>query len=263
MSAYAAVVRARFRVLLQYRAAAFAGFVTQLFWGFIQTQILEAFYRSSGAPQPIRLDQAITYVWLGQATLVLLPWNADNDVKALIRSGAVAYEMLRPIDLYNLWFSRAFAMRTAPTVLRAVPMFLCAIAFFGMSLPPSLPSALGWALATSGALLLSCAITVLINISMLWTVSGDGMSRLLPALVIIGAGLVIPIPLFPAWSQWIFAFLPFRGLMDAPFRVYMGHIQPAGVWAVLAHQAAWTLALVLLGRFILSRGIRRMEVQGG
>jgi len=123
MSAYTAVVRARFRVLLQYRAAAFAGFVTQLFWGFIQTQILEAFYRSSTAPQPIRMDQVITYVWLGQATLVLLPWNADNDVKALIRSGAVAYEMLRPIDLYNLWFSRAFAMRSAPTVLRAIPMF--------------------------------------------------------------------------------------------------------------------------------------------
>ena len=39
MSAYAAVFAARFRVLLQYRAAALAGLGTQVFWGLVRVAI--------------------------------------------------------------------------------------------------------------------------------------------------------------------------------------------------------------------------------
>ena len=44
---YRAVVSARYRMLLQYRAAAFAGLVTQCFWGAIRLMIVAAFYAAS------------------------------------------------------------------------------------------------------------------------------------------------------------------------------------------------------------------------
>ena len=88
MRGYRAIVSARFRTLLQYRAAAFAGMVTQLFWGLVLVMIFEAFFRSSTAPQPMELEEVATYIWLGQAFLVLLPWNVDRDIQAMIRSGA-------------------------------------------------------------------------------------------------------------------------------------------------------------------------------
>ena len=113
---YQAIVSARFRTLLQYRAAALAGFATQLFWGLIRVMIFEAFFRSTSTQQPMDLADVVTYIWLGQAFFVLLPWNVDRDIQALIRSGAVSYELLRPLDLYTLWFSRALAWRTAPTL---------------------------------------------------------------------------------------------------------------------------------------------------
>ena len=46
---YAAILGARFRMLLQYRAAAIAGLWTQIFFGLILIMIYEAFYRSSSA----------------------------------------------------------------------------------------------------------------------------------------------------------------------------------------------------------------------
>ena len=58
-------------------------------------------------------------------------------------------------------------------------------------------------------------------------------------------------------------FLPFRGLVDLPFRLYMGHIPPREVFGVLSHQLLWTAGLVLLGRWLLARGTRRLVVQGG
>jgi ABC-2 type transport system permease protein len=263
MRAYAAIMSARFRMLLQYRAAAIAGFATQLFWGFIRVMIFEAFYRSTTAPQPMAYDQVVTYVWLGQAMLGLFPPGADTDVRIMIRTGSVAYEMLRPLDLYALWYSRTVATRLAPTLLRAVPLFVLAGLFFGLRPPPSWASAAGWILTTLGALLLSCALATLITISLLWTVSGDGISRLAPAIIYVLSGMLVPLPLFPGWARSVVEFLPFGGLVDTPFRVYVGHIPPERIGAVFAQQIAWTAALVALGRGILALGARRLVIQGG
>ena len=71
---YQAVFKARFTLLLQYRAAAFAGFVTQCWWGGIKLMVLAAFFRSVRTT-PMTFQQAVDYVWLGQAFLTLLPWS--------------------------------------------------------------------------------------------------------------------------------------------------------------------------------------------
>ncbi len=263
MNAYLALLRARFRMLLQYRAAAFAGFCTQLFWGLIRIMILDAFYRATTAPQPMPLSEVVTYVWLSQGLLGVLPWNVDSEVRGLIRSGAVVYELVRPLDLYTFWYSRAIAQRTAPTVLRALPMFVVAGLFLGLHAPPSLASAIAWIAAMAGAILLSAAITTLLTVSMLWTISGEGALRLMMGLVTIFSGLILPLPLFPDWAQAVLNFLPFRGLMDAPLRLYMGQIPSAQMGLVVAHQLVWSLAFILLGRWLLARGTRRLVVQGG
>ena len=114
---YRAIFSARFRMLLQYRAAAVAGFGTQLFWGLIRMMIFTAFYGASRKAYPLTLQDTITYIWLGQAVLQMLPWNMDADVRAMVRTGTVAYELLRPLDLYTQWFMRSIAARAAPTLL--------------------------------------------------------------------------------------------------------------------------------------------------
>ena len=58
-------------------------------------------------------------------------------------------------------------------------------------------------------------------------------------------------------------FLPFRGMGDVAYRVLSGHIPPGQIGGVLLHQLAWTAAMVALGRFLLTRGTRRLVVQGG
>jgi ABC-2 type transport system permease protein len=75
--------------------------------------------------------------------------------------------------------------------------------------------------------------------------------------------MIIPLPLFPDWAQPIVRALPFAGLVDLPFRVFTGHIPTSALLPVLTHQLFWTIALVLIGRQLLSRGLRRIVVQGG
>jgi ABC-2 type transport system permease protein len=260
---YLAVMSAHFRTLLQYRAAAVAGFGTQLFWGLIRVMIFGAFYASGTGPQPMSLPQVITYVWLGQAMLLLLPWNVDAEVRAAIRTGTVAYELLRPADLYGRWYCRALAARTAPVLLRAVPMFVVAGLWLGLQAPPSFVAGAAWAAATLAAVLLSAALSVLVSISLFWTLSGEGISRVIPSLTYVLGGLVLPLPLFPDWAQAALRFLPFSGMIDVPFRLYMGHLPPDSVFGALGHQLGWTAVLVLVGRWLLARAAGRVVVQGG
>ena len=137
MSAYAALFGARVRMLLQYRAAAFAGVITQLAFGLIRIMILEAFYLHSTGTHPMTRGEVVDYIWLSQATLMLLPIWIDGEIRGMVRSGTVVYELTRPVDLYTFWYARALASRLAPVMLRAVPLLLLAGLIFNLR-PPRL-----------------------------------------------------------------------------------------------------------------------------
>ena len=271
MRPYLAYLGARFRSMLQYRAAALAGMTTQVFWGFIKIMVLEAFYASSTAVQPISFPQLVAYVWLGQGFLGMLPWNVDRDIRAMIRDGGVSYELLRPLDLYSVWYVRSMATRTATTLLRSVPLFLFAgpllrvigLSDLALSLPPD-----GLAFATFVASMvlaafLSCAISTFLHTTMMWTISGEGVGVLIPVAATIFSGMIIPLPLFPDWMQLFFRLMPFHGLVDTPFRIYTGNISGAEAGWMLLQQTAWVAVVILAGRSLIGRGLRKLVVQGG
>lgn len=267
---YRAVFLARFVLLLQYRAAAFAGFATQCWWGIVKIMVLAAFYAPAGA-QPLSLSQAVTYTWLGQAFLAVLPWNADPEIVEMMRSGNVAYERLRPVDTYGFWYARALARRTAPALLRAVPMFVTAgvlLPAFGLRAwsmqPPADPiAAVVFVLSMLTVVLLSATISVLIDLSVVATKSSRGINTLAVPLVTVLSGMIIPLPLFPDWMQPLLFVQPFAGLVDIPYRIYFGHLAGPAALAGLLQQAAWTVAIVLVGRRLMRRAMDRLDVQGG
>lgn len=268
---YLAVVSARYRMLLQYRAAAAAGFGTQLFWGAIRLLIIVAFYASARQAPPMSISDVVDYIWLGQAIFALLPWNVDPEFSRQVRSGAIAYELLHPLDLYALWFASALAFRTAPMSLRCIPMVIVSMLVlpwlgFGewaLKPPPSWVSGAVFAVSFGLAILLSAAIQMLMHISLLWTISPQGIDRIAPAVVVVLAGMIVPLPLFPEWMQPLLLLQPFRGLVDVPFRIYSGHMPLDLAMIEVMGQGLWLCALVGFGRWWLARGARKLVVQGG
>jgi ABC-2 type transport system permease protein len=250
-------------MLLQYRAAALAGIVTQVFFGLIRVMIFQAFYASTTDPRPMTVEQTTTYLWLGQAFLLITMMGADAEIAALIRSGDVAYELVRPVDLFNYWLARSFSSRAAPTVLRALPIIAVAALIGHLQAPASLLHGALFVVSLFLGLVLAAVLFAAVTISMLWTVSGDGISRLVPPLVFILSGMIIPLPLFPEFLQPMIRALPFRGMIDVPFRVYLGQMSPHEILAGSVQQIIWIGLFILLGRALLAAGLKRLVAQGG
>jgi ABC-2 type transport system permease protein len=106
---------------------------------------------------------------------------------------------------------------------------------------------------------LSSAVSTILDVISVATLSDRGVNLGLGPLVIVLSGSLVPLPLFPDWLQPMLALQPFAGLVDTPFRIYAGHLSGAAALAALARQAVWTLILVALGRLLMAR----LQVQGG
>jgi len=263
MKGYLAILRGRLLALLQYRSAVMAGLVTQIFWGIIKIMILTAFYAQSTSSEPITLSQAITFIWIGQALLQLLPWNVDKELEMQVKNGNIAYELLRPLNLYGLIFSRALAMRLLPTLLRSIPVIILAGLFLELSAPVSWAAGMAFGASLVNATLLSTAMTTMVIISLFWTISGEGIQRLIPHVTMLLSGMVVPLPLFPEWMQPFLNLQPFRGILDIPSRIYTGVIPIAEIHYYLGFQLIWFLFFVASGKYLIEKAMKRFVIQGG
>lgn len=265
---YLAILRARFVLMLQYRAAAFAGFATQCWWGAIKIMVMAAFY-AGAAHQPITLAQVITYTWLGQGLLGLLPWQADAEISEAVETGNVAYERLRPVDTHTLWLARAIAARAANTSLRVVPMFVVAaillplvgLGAWSWHMPSTASAAALFALSISLTVLLSSSFTVLLNIAVT-ALKTRRAANLAPVLVSPLSGMIVPLVLMPAWSQPFLFWQPFAGLVDIPYRIYFANLTGTGALAGISAQLIWIVGFIAIGRLWMARVMARVDMQG-
>lgn len=270
---YAAAFAARFQLMLQYRAAALAGFATQCWWGGIKVMVYAAFFTASpaAANAPITLSQAITYTWLAQAFLTLAPWSGDPEISEAVRSGGVGYDRLRPLDTYSWWYVRAAAWMTARALPRAGLMFLTA----GVALPLLGLEAWSWrppadivqaslfAVSMILVVLLSSAFVMLLNITAVATMDERGVNTLVASVLILLSGNLLPLSLFPDWAQTFLFLQPFAGFVDIPFRIYFGGLTGADALAGLGLQLFWTLTFLVIGRTWMSAQMQRLQMQGG
>ncbi|MBR6028085.1 MAG: ABC-2 family transporter protein [Clostridia bacterium] len=263
MRAYAAAFSMRLKMELQYRAAALGGILCQIFFGLVLIALYRALYASR--PQTLPIGSVVTYVWINQAFFrMLLSW--DTDLLDKLRTGAIAYDLCRPVSLYGYYYARIAAMKLVGSLLRAVPMLLFAILLpEGWRVgPPVSAGALAAAFAGLG-LGLAC-VTAMECVTMgitMRTIDHRGVMALLNLLMVTFSGNLLPLTLFPDSWQRVITLLPYAQLLDAPIRLYTGERPLSAAPGILGLQALWTLALAALGLWIWRHNLRRITIQGG
>ena len=105
-------------------------------------------------------------------------WLFENEIFDGILSGAIAYELARPTDLYAMWFTRSAANRLSRAVLRCMPILAVAVFLpepFRLTAPAD-AAAFGWfALTLVLGLLTVVAFSMLVYLSAFYTLSSQGI----------------------------------------------------------------------------------------
>ena len=267
MTAYASVFRIRFINSLQYRAAALGGIATQYAWGFMYILMFRAFQNANPAAYPMEFSQTVSYIWMQQAFLALyMLWFWENEIAASVIEGSIAYELIRPVGLYSKWYCQAAANRLARAFLRCAPILVVAFlvpAPYRMALPANAGRFFLFLLSTALSLGVVVAFSMLMYISLFYTLSPMGVRMIAAVLSDFLAGGIIPLPFFPDRLRAVVELLPFAAMQNMPLRIYSGHIAGADALRGIAFQVFWLVALWAAGQAAMGRALKRVVVQGG
>ncbi|HKR50383.1 MAG TPA: ABC-2 family transporter protein [Pseudonocardiaceae bacterium] len=260
LTCYLRLVSAGFRRYSTYWQAVVAGLVTNMVFGFTRCAVLLTVFATSAQVAGYDPSRAVTFVWIGQGLIaVVLIWgNADFGER--VRSGDVAVDLLRPLDLQAALLAEDLGRAGFAMLIRFTVPLLVGLSFFDLTLPGSAVRWVAFGLSVLLALLVSFAIRFLLNLAAFWLLDWRGLLALYGAVSTVLTGLMIPIALFPGWARVMIWATPFPAIIQAPIDVAIG----AGtVLPLLAHQLGWTVALLLAGRLMLARAVQKLVIQGG
>lgn len=267
MKKYLSFLRIRLINGLQYRAAAYAGVATQFTWGAMELLLYRAFYQANDTAFPMTYEALAAYIWMQQAFLTLfMPWIWEEELFRTIENGDVAYELCRPISIYGMWFSRCIASRLSKAALRCMPILI--VAFF-------LPAPYGICLPADGSVFVLFLITMLLGLldvvafsmliymSAFFMIQANGVRMMVNAIGELLSGAVIPLPFLPDFLRNIVELLPLAMIQNVPLRVYSGDISGMEVYQRIALQIFWLFVMVLIGKWMERRVMKKVVVQGG
>lgn len=267
MKKYMSFFKIRFINNLQYRAAAYAGVATQFFWGFMEILVFAAFYKSNAEAFPMKFHELSSYIWIQQATLALfMIWLLDNELFAMITGGGVAYELCRPMDIYNMWYTKNMASRTSKALLRCVPILLVAVFLpepYRLNMPANFNVFMLFILSMILAFLLVISFCMIIYAISFFTVSSVGVRLFAATISEFLTGAIIPLPFFPEKLFNTLSLLPWASMQNTPFRIYSGNIGGTDAVNAILLQIFWLVVLTATGKLLLNKGLKKVTVLGG
>ncbi len=264
MRPYVELTRSEFARYSTYRMAILAGVFTNSVFGFIRVSVLiAAITAAGGAIGGYGVKEASTYVWLGQAFLAPLMMSGWTEIADRVRSGEIAVDLARPVDLQLSWWARDLGRAAFALPTRGLPPLVIGAVVMGVAFPQS------WTAYPLGLFSLVLGVSIsftlrfLLNLIAFWTLDIRGYLGLYIVLLGLLSGLYVPVHLFPGWLRTAAFASPFPAMFQSPIDVMSGRVLDGAALPVIGVQVLWLAALVVAARVVAWRAYRRLVVQGG
>jgi len=232
-------------------------------FGFLRAFVLLAVVAERGSVGGLGPADVATYVFVSQGLIAAVGSFNELELGERIRTGAVVVDFHRPVDLERYWLFEDLGRVAYQVAARGLPPLLAGALVFHLRVATS---ALVWAaflVSVALAAVVSFALRFVATLTGFWVLDARGAVQLMAALSIFFSGFLVPVNFFPTWLADVAYALPFVAILQLPLDIFLGTTSGAEVLGVLAVQAAWGIAVLGLGRMVLTRATRKVVVQGG
>jgi ABC-2 type transport system permease protein len=262
-SKYGSVFVMALQQAIAYRGRTFMTLLASLIWVVMLYYLWQTVYAGEEAIQGFTWTQMRSYILLSYAVNMMVSFNSAGRMMTPIRTGEIAQDLLRPLDyLYN-----QLAMTLGAAVieggLSAIITLLLGVLYFGILPPVSLPALLLFLVSIFLGFLVKFLVTFLTTLLCFWTINSLGLLWAHAAVINLFSGMLIPLAFFPGWLRTLAEWLPFQAMVYTPVMIYLGRFQGAAVFQALLVQIVWVGLLWWGARFLWSKAIRALDVQGG
>jgi ABC-2 type transport system permease protein len=257
------LARRGYRRYAAYPGATWAGVFTNTFFGFLIAYALLAVFEHRDSVGSYDARDAVTYTWLAQGMLMTIYLWGWFEVALRVRSGDVATDLQRPLDLQAYWLAQDLGRAAYHALFRGVPPFILGALVFDVLVPRN---PLVWIAFTASvvlAVVTSFAFRFLFNLAAFWLLDYRGAGILAMVASTFLSGQIVPLAFFPGWLETLAWALPFAAMVQAPIEIWLGHAEGIQLAGLLALQAVWAALLLGLGRLVLAAGMRKLVIQGG
>lgn len=264
MSAHLQLIAAEFRRQSTYRLALAAGVFTNGIFGLIRAGLLLAAVEGAGGSAGgYDARTALLYVLWGQALLGVIPMWGWNEIGDRVRTGEIAVDLARPIDLQVYWWFRDIGRAAMQFLGRGLPILILGSIVLQVAPPLDPLVYLAGLVGVALGLGINYLCRYALNLISFWTIETQGFQILYMVLVSLLTGFTVPVHLFPDWLRGIAEASPFPSMYQYPVDLISGRTTGADVLPILGIQVVWVVVLIVGTRVMTRLGTRRLVIQGG
>ncbi len=261
---YAEFARIGFVNILAFRLRYYTGVVTYLINVSVYYFIWKALYAADPQfAEGFDFGEMVTYVSVGWVIRSVYFNNIDSNIATDVQSGNIILTMLKPTTVLARYLGQALGEASFRLALLTAPTAVIVSLVFPVQAPANATAAAAFLVALAGSVLLTGALNFLVGAFALRMKSILGLLRAKFYVQELLSGLLLPMTMFPPFWQTVMDWLPFQHVAYTPLRIYLGKLTGEELGLALAVQWGWTVALLLLGRWVWEWMARDTTIQGG
>jgi ABC-2 type transport system permease protein len=222
---------------------------------------LWAMIYENGGVEGYSYNQIVWYLILTEFISFACRTTVHSSISEDVKTGSIAYQISRPV--HYLFFQ--FANYLGQILVNAILFGAFAI-FLGILYVGKLST---FSIYEIPAVVLSLLLSMVLNYFSLMTIGLCAFSiednfaiYLIYQKLGFILGMFLPLEFLPIWLQPIAKCMPFSYVYWAPAKLFVNYSFDVIV-EVIPGQIVWTTFSIILCLFVYSRGIRRIQVNGG
>ena len=223
----------------------------------------KALYRNQSYVNGVDAESMLTYIIVSSLLSVLLITNVERRIETSVEKGTVATDMMKPIDLFGMYFAEDIGNIIALVFQNMLPILIIGSLMIKVPRMDDLQDLPLFLLAVTASFLINWLIAALFGMIAFTAVRIDALIQVKKHLLRLLSGSIIPIWFFPAGVAKVLGCLPFVYIYQLPLSIYIGKGNRAEQIRQMQVQFLWLA--ILAGVFLFARGAaaRKVMVQGG
>ncbi|MBI5356436.1 ABC-2 family transporter protein [Candidatus Collierbacteria bacterium] len=210
-------------------------------------------------------EEIISYYVVIMFAEWFLMWNPFHPIAEEIRSGYILTMLIKPLNYAKAWFAKEAGFKfTAMGILAIAAIFVFSILKI-LNLRVILTPGWDWLLVIP-AIFTGVVISFFTTMSMVtlafWFTEVEYVNFLFWTIFIFIGGLWMPVSFLPNWLKTINMFLPFRYELSFPVEIIFHKTQGPELLVSLLMAGLWSIALLMLYRFLWKKGVKAYSAFG-